>query len=90
MRSKSCWKRKKSLFIQALELFFIFYGPLAALFNLPEMLNVKRFLQQNPNGFKIPVEKADEISTKMMLIHEHIGIEQMIHFMDLNLTRLPT
>lgn len=74
---------KSELEIQALVLFFNPHGPLAALFNLPEMVNVKRFLQQNPNGFKIPTEKAEEISTKMMLIYEHIGIEQMIHFMDL-------
>lgn len=69
--------------IQAIVLFFNPKGALEALFSLPEMSNVKRFLQQNPNGFKIPSGMTEAIAEKLNLIYELTGVEQMIHFMDL-------
>lgn len=69
--------------IQAIVLFFNPSGALSAFFNLPEIVHLKRFIQQSSNGFKIPTEKVESISQKMQLIYEQTGIEQMIHFMEL-------
>ncbi|WP_026993842.1 AraC family transcriptional regulator [Flectobacillus major] len=74
-------KSKKK--ITATVLFFNPNGPLSSLLNLPEINNIKRFLQQNANGFKIPSDKVMEIANKMILIKKSTSIEQMIHFMDL-------
>ena len=72
--------RKK---VQTLNIFFNFNGPLGAFFELPEIKNVKNFLQNQQGGFKIPRQHVTEVSNKMLRIHHSAGPDQLIHFIEL-------
>lgn len=74
-------KSKKT--ITSLTIFFNPTGSLGPLFELPELKNIKKFIQQHPSGFKIPQEHVGEISNLMIQIERGNGIEQMIHFIDI-------
>jgi AraC-like DNA-binding protein len=72
--------RKK---IYDITIFFNPNGPLASFFSLPEMKNVKNFLQQHQCGFKIPALQVTELSNKMLRIRDSSGIDQLFCFVDL-------
>ncbi|HEY4197721.1 MAG TPA: AraC family transcriptional regulator [Mucilaginibacter sp.] len=70
--------------IYALIIFFNPNGQLAPFFDLPEIKNVKNFLQQHQSGFKIPQEHVTEISNLMLRIwHSQQGIDQLMCFIKL-------
>jgi AraC-like DNA-binding protein len=72
--------RKK---IQTLNIFFNSKGQLDSFFELPEIKNVKLFLQNRQTGFKVPQQHVGEISGKMLRIQKSSGVDQLIHFIEL-------
>ena len=72
--------RKK---IQTLNIFFNAKGQLDSFFELPEIKNVKLFLQNRQTGFKVPQQHVGEISNKMLRIQKSSGVDQLIHFIEL-------
>jgi AraC-like DNA-binding protein len=72
--------RKK---IYSLTIFFNPVGKLASFFDLPEVKNIRNFLQQYQSGFKIPTQHVTEVSNKMLCIYNSTGIEQLLHFVGL-------
>lgn len=69
--------------IDVLVIFFNPNGQLASFFELPEMKNIKNFLQQHQSGFKVPGHAVGNISQKMLRIKECTGIDQLANFIDL-------
>lgn len=74
-------KSKKK--IVALLIFFNPEGQLAGFFNLPELRQLKNFVQQHSSGFKVPAQQVTEISNKMLRIAQSSGADQLLHFVDL-------
>lgn len=72
--------RKK---IRTLNIFFNTKGQLDSFFELPEVKNVKNFLQNQQSGFKVPSEHVDEIAKKMLRIEHTTGVDQLVHFIEL-------
>ena len=72
--------RKK---IRTLNIFFNAKGQLDSFFDLPEIKNVKTFLQNQQSGFQVPPRHVDEIAKKMLRIEHSSGIDQLIHFIEL-------
>jgi len=69
--------------VQTLNIFFNTKGQLDSFFELPEIKNVKHFLQNQQSGFKVPPQHVGEISEKMLRIEHTSGIDQLIHFIEL-------
>ncbi len=72
--------RKK---IRTLNIFFNSKGQLDSFFDLPEIKNVKAFLQNRQSGFKVPAQHVEEIAKKMLRIEHSTGIDQLVHFIEL-------
>lgn len=72
--------RKK---IRTLNIFFNTKGQLDSFFELPEIKNVKNFLENQQSGFKVPPQHVEEISRKMLRIEHSAGIDQLVHFIEL-------
>jgi AraC-like DNA-binding protein len=72
--------RKKIL---TLNIFFIVNGQLDSFFDLPEIRNLKIFLQNRQSGFKVPAQHVAAISQKMQKIQKSAGVGQLIHFIEL-------
>jgi AraC-like DNA-binding protein len=72
--------RKK---VHTLNIFFNAKGQLDSFFELPEIKNVKNFLQNQQSGFKVPPQYVEEIAEKMLLIQQTIGVDQLVHFIEL-------
>jgi AraC-like DNA-binding protein len=72
--------RKK---VQTLNIFFNAKGQLDSFFELPEIKNVKNFLQNQQSGFKVPPEHVEEIAEKMLRIQHTTGVDQLVHFIEL-------
>jgi hypothetical protein len=72
--------RKK---VQTLNIFFNVKGQLDSFFELPEIKNLKTFLQNQQTGFKVPPNHAAEISAKMLRMQSSSGVDQLIHFIEL-------
>jgi AraC-like DNA-binding protein len=72
--------RKK---VQTLNIFFNAKGQLDSFFELPEIKNLKNFLQNQQTGFKVPADHVVEISNKMLRIQKSGGVDQLIHFIEL-------
>ncbi|MBV8256041.1 MAG: helix-turn-helix domain-containing protein [Chitinophaga sp.] len=72
--------RKK---IMALVIFFNPEGALSAFFNLPEIKQLKNFIQQRQGGFKVPASQTTAISGQMLRISNSTGVEQLMHFVEL-------
>ena len=69
--------------VQTLNIFFNAKGQLDSFFDLPEIKNVKNFLQNQQSGFKVPPEHVEEIAEKMLLIQQTTGVDQLVHFIEL-------
>lgn len=69
--------------IHALTIFFNPQGKLGPVFELAELKKIKAFLQKCKDGFCVPEEQREEISTRMLQIEQNRGARQMIHFIDL-------
>jgi AraC-like DNA-binding protein len=74
-------KSKKK--VTALVIFFNPNGQLAPFFDLPEIKNIRNFIEQNKCGFKIPAGLDTEISTLMLRIYLSKGIDQLTHFLEM-------
>jgi AraC-like DNA-binding protein len=72
--------RKK---VRTLNIFFNAKGQLDSFFELPEIKNVKNFLQNQQSGFKVPPEHVEEIAEKMLRIQQTTGVDQLVHFIEL-------
>jgi len=69
--------------VQTLNIFFNAKGQLDSFFDLPEIKNVKNFLQNQQSGFKVPPEHVEEIAARMLRIQQTTGIDQLVHFIEL-------
>lgn len=76
----SAKSRKK---VQTLNIFFNTKGQLDSFFELPEIKNLKNFLQNHQPGFKVPQQHVATVSSKMMMIQNSTGVDQLIHFLEL-------
>jgi AraC-like DNA-binding protein len=80
--------RSKKL-ARALTVFFDPGGSLSYLFDLPELKNIKKFIQQHPSGFKVPANMVAAVSEQMLRIKTNSGVDQVMAFLDI-LKRLST
>lgn len=69
--------------VQTLNIFFNVKGQLDSFFELPEMKNLKVFLQSKQSGFKVPAHHAGRIAEKMMEMQDTSGVDQLLHFIEL-------
>ena len=69
--------------IKTLNLFFHASGRLDSFFDLPEIRNVKIFLENQQTGFKVPSQHVEDISQIMLRIQDSSGIERLIQFIGL-------
>lgn len=65
---------------RATMLFFNPVGPLSSLFGLPEMKSLKAFIDQHPQGFKLPSVYREEVSALLQDIKIASGSDQLIQF----------
>ncbi len=69
--------------VQTLNIFFNVKGQLDSFFELPEIKNLKHFLQTSQTGFKVPVQHTAEISDRMLQMENSAGVDQLVHFIEL-------
>lgn len=69
--------------VQTLNIFFNVKGQLDSFFELPEIKNLKNFLQNSQTGFKVPVQYSAEISARMLQMENGSGVDQLVHFIEL-------
>ncbi len=69
--------------VQTLNIFFNVKGQLDSFFELPEIKNLKHFLQTSQTGFKVPVQHTVEISDRMLQMENSAGVDQLVHFIEL-------
>lgn len=69
--------------IQTLNIFFHANGQLNSFFDLPEIRNIKAFLENRQTGFKVPSPYVEEVSRIMIGIDHSAGIERLIGFIGL-------
>jgi AraC-like DNA-binding protein len=69
--------------VQTLNIFFNVKGQLDSFFELPEIKNLKHFLQTSQTGFKVPVQHTAEISARMLQMENSAGVDQLVHFIEL-------
>jgi AraC-like DNA-binding protein len=69
--------------VQTLNIFFNVKGQLDSFFELPEIKNLKHFLQTSQTGFKVPVQYTAEISARMLQMENCSGVDQLVHFIEL-------
>jgi AraC-like DNA-binding protein len=69
--------------VHTLNIFFNIKGQLDSFFDLPEIKNVKNFLQNQQSGFKVPAEHVEEVAGKMLRIQQTAGVDQLVHFIEL-------
>jgi AraC-like DNA-binding protein len=80
----SYFSTKSKKIISSLDIFFNPEGPLSSMFSLPEMKNLKSFIQLNQKGCKVPQQYAAEISNKMLLLKQcNDSIAKVTHFIEL-------
>lgn len=66
-----------------LDIFFNYEAQLSSFFSIPEVKHLKNFIQQHNSGFRIPNDKVESVSEKMLKIHNTAGVEQFLQFLDL-------
>lgn len=69
--------------VKAVSIFFNPNGPLGPLLEMPEMKQIKTFLQQHQHGFKLPPTGFDEVSQIMTSFRESHGPDYLIHVFQL-------
>jgi AraC-like DNA-binding protein len=69
--------------IQTLNIFFNVKGQLDSFFELPEIKNLKNFLQTRQTGFKVPPQYTADISARMLQMETSSGVDQLVHFIEL-------
>jgi AraC-like DNA-binding protein len=66
-----------------LDIFFNFDTQLSPFFSIPEVKHLKNFIQQHHSGFRIPDDKVNEVSNRMLVIRNTHGVDKFLHFVDL-------
>ena len=66
-----------------IDIFFGVDSRLSSFFSIPEVKNLKSFIQKQNKGFRIPQEGVKEVSEMMLLVHHSTGVEQFFHFVNL-------
>ena len=66
-----------------LDIFFSFDKQLSPFFSIPELKNLKNFVQQHNNGFRIPDKSISRITERMLAVRNNSGVEQFFRFLDL-------
>lgn len=69
--------------VKACSIYFNPKGLVKPLFSLPELQGVNVFLEQNPNGFKIPEQYAQGVKDAMLAMHYAEGSEVIANFLRL-------
>jgi AraC-like DNA-binding protein len=69
--------------VETLHIFFNANGQLDSFFQLPEIRNLKTFMDHRQTGFKVPAAHVEEVSARMLSIQESTGVDQLIHFIEL-------
>ncbi len=69
--------------VHTLNIFFNVKGQLDSFFELPEIKNLKNFLQSQQTGFKVPAQHSNDIALRMTKIQNSAGVDQLIHFIEL-------
>ncbi len=87
----SYFENKSKKRTHSLDIFFNIDAQLSSFFSIPEIRNLKTFIEQQNNGFSVPSNKVNKISGKMLLVSSTNGAEQFIHFINLlkELSALP-
>lgn len=75
--------KRKKMNVHSLTIFFSETGALSAMFQLPEMKKVQKFISLSGNGYKLPPEKAPVVAHLMKMIQDKEGAEQVMHFIGL-------
>jgi AraC-like DNA-binding protein len=66
-----------------LDIFFSFDKQLSSFFSIPEIKNLKNFIEQHDRGFRIPEACVKNIAEKMFAVHKSSGVEQFFQFISL-------
>lgn len=69
--------------VKTVTIFFNPAGTLAPLFSLPEMLQIKTFIEQNPSGFRIPDSLYYDMTQRITAIQQSNGATQLYGFIEL-------
>ncbi|MCG2613485.1 AraC family transcriptional regulator [Terrimonas sp. NA20] len=74
---------KSKKIINAVTIFFNPSGSLSPLFDLPEMKNIKKFIQQQGSGFQVPHQNVGEIGSLMVKVLNAKGADRIEHFINI-------
>lgn len=74
---------KSKKMISALTIFFNPEGSLKALFSLPEMQQLQKFISQQMAGFQIPQQYVGEIANLMVKVNNSSGAERITNFIEI-------
>jgi AraC-like DNA-binding protein len=66
-----------------IDIFFSIDSQLSSFFSIPEVKNLKNFVQQHHSGFRVPPKAVKGIAEKMLNIRNSSGVEQFFQFIDL-------
>ncbi len=66
-----------------IDIFFSIDSQLNSFFSIPEIKNLKDFVQQHNSGFRIPQSAVKELSEKIVFIRNSSGVEQFFAFIEL-------
>ena len=69
--------------VKHLSIYFYLDGAFSSFFDIPEMKNIKLFLQQHQKGFKIPEAHFKEISELMNIVSTENAFDQLMYFFQL-------
>ena len=67
----------------SLDIFFNVDAQLSPFFSIPELRQLKQFINQHKHGFTVPQNKVEACAEKMKNVSTSNGVEQIMHFIDL-------
>lgn len=67
----------------SIDIFFSADTHTSPLFSIPELQQLKQFIEQHNQGFKVPQNKVAEVAVMIKKINELAGVEQFIVFIEL-------
>ena len=67
----------------SIDIFFSIDAQLSSFFSIPELKQLKQFVNQHNQGFRVPKNKVAETASKIKKISELAGIDQFLLFIDL-------
>jgi AraC-like DNA-binding protein len=66
-----------------LDIFFSFDKQLSSFFSIPEIKNLKNFIEHHGTGFRVPDASVTGIAEKMLAVRDSSGVEQFFQFLSL-------